>query len=118
MTNLLDKHGFVRDSFALYIPSTKKDNVPMTKDEHNQIVLDINHELLTIFGGSTRTKGVGSWQSETGRIIHENVTIITVFDDNLTSDKTNFVVSLALRMKSKLGQESVMLEVNDKKYFL
>jgi hypothetical protein len=76
--------------------------------EYDAHLLTFQHELATIFGGYTVTKGEGGWVSPRGDHVRDLVRVYTVAmaDSEANAD---VLEEIALRYGRQLGQEAVYI---------
>jgi len=104
------------NNIKIYVPSTVDidKNIDTSKQIDNTLTL-----LSTKFGGSTSTKGVGTWVSETAGLVKEDVTICESYCTGSALGKSlTEVISYCNELKAELSQEAISLEVNNKLYFI
>ena len=70
--------------------------------------------LATLFGGATALPGVGSYMADNGQLIKENVTVVYSYtnDDGMRNSR-NKVIEFALNMGKAMGQECIMVEIDN-----
>jgi len=110
------KDVFKTDGFAnrvaLYVPSTTNVNETLDSNTADQVTNRVLRFFGEMFGGATGIPARGSWVSESGELVIEQVTIVYSFTDNLTKENLVSVHEFALRLKAELKQESISVEVN------
>lgn len=99
----------LKESVAIYVPSTV--NATEAVDSKSMVGYVVS-ELTRLFGGTTTTKGQGSWMSDEHGVILEDVTIVTACTEALTEEKAQKVLALAQYVREAMSQEAVSLVVN------
>ena len=98
--------------------------VPSTVDVDKKIDTSKNvDETLTMlsnkFGGSTSTKGTGTWVTNDNKLVKEDVTICESYcTGSDLANSINDVIEYCNKLKSELNQEAISLEVNSELYFI
>jgi len=105
------------EEISIYIPSTNGVSKPISYEEHIGYVRGMATMLSELAGGATSTPGYGFYVSDTGKLIEESVTVVTV-SINLTKDIKEEIVNMAKWLSLSLHQESVMLKVNGAAYLI
>lgn len=101
--------GMFSESVAIYVPSTVNATESVDSEEMVKYVIS---ELTRLFGGTTTTKGRGSWLSDEHGVIVEDVTIVRANMLALKPEQAEQVVKIAKRVKSLMSQECVSMEYN------
>ena len=98
--------------------------VPSTTDVDKKIDTSKNvDETLTLlsnkFGGSTSTKGTGTWVTEKSKLVKEEVTICESYcTGSALKHSLTEVIEYCEDLKKELNQEAISLEVNSELYFI
>ena len=105
------KEGFSLNELGLYIPSTLNGNIPINNsayvDKYYNIIKNSYNDILTI-------PTQGSWYSEDKHMtITEDVSIIMVYLQKISTNDIQSFINLALRVKEDMTQESVSVSVNN-----
>lgn len=96
---------------AVYVPSTKQMSVKISKKVMDRRVKEVVKYLNKTFGGSTRIRGRGSYTSDKGNLIEEDVVIVECFSGVTDWRKAkNKLQRKILSWKKKWGQESMAFE--------
>ena len=104
------------NNIKVYVPSTTDvdKKVDTSKQIDNTLTL-----LSSKFGGSTSTKGTGTWVSETSGLVKEEVTICESYcTGSALKNSLTEVIEYCEDLKKELSQEAISLEVNNKLYFI
>lgn len=107
--DVFGKYDKMGEQVAIYVPSTVNATEQVDSEEMVGYVIS---ELTRMFGGTTTTKGRGSWLSDEHGVIVENVTIVRANTDMLKPAQAEKVAELAMFVKSEMSQESVSIEYN------
>ena len=103
-------------NIKIYLPSTTDvdKKIDTSKQIDNTLTL-----LSNKFGGSTSTKGTGTWVSETSGLVKEDVTICESYctGSDLKNSLTD-VINYCKELKKELNQEAISLEFNSELYFI
>lgn len=103
-------------SVKIYVPSTVNVNESFDSAEWVDKALQL---LSNEFGGSTASKALGAWVSNSGELVKENVTMVFSYANQSQLEASiNTIYEFCLDMKVKLSQESIALEVNNELYFV
>jgi hypothetical protein len=95
---------------VFYVPSTKNVGEKLNKSERRALVTRVESTLARAFGGSTSTQGIGAWITNDGRLVRENVTLVTSYHGLETDEALAIVVPLAEAIKTEYGQEAIAIE--------
>lgn len=101
----------------IYVPSTKDVNVPLSKEEAEDVVQQTAKFLSQRFGGATSHPARGFWVSEDSGLVGEDVTLVYTFARLRRKDR-NVIVEFALGLKAELNQEAILVEINGEPLFL
>ena len=103
-------------NIKIYVPSTTDvdKKIDTSKQIDNTLTL-----LSNKFGGSTSTKGIGTWISNKKTLVKEEVTICESYcsGSDLKNSLTE-VIDYCNELKTELSQEAISLEVNSELYFI
>ncbi len=64
---------------VVYVPSTKAQDIPVSREEFKRRVQETVNYLSKTFGGVTNVKGEGYWIDEKGKTIGEKVVLVESF---------------------------------------
>lgn len=95
---------------TFYVPSTKNVGDKLTKSERRALLTRVESTFSRAFGGATSTQGIGSYVANDGRLIRENITLVTSYHGLETADALAIVIPLAEAIKTEYGQESIAIE--------
>jgi len=99
---------------TVYVPS-ESGGQPLS---NRQEILDYTlAELARICGGATSTEALGYWQSPTGRVVRERVTLVYAFCADLDG-AIDDVVTLVESVKAESRQESMAFEIDGELYLI
>jgi hypothetical protein len=98
---------------SIYVPGTKQASIKLSARDRSIYTDKIARQLSDRFGGSTATRGIGFYVSNSGELIRENVTIVKSFYAGDSNEAFEFACNLGRQLKSELSQESVTIESND-----
>jgi hypothetical protein len=104
---------------SLTLPST----VEIDKAASDSLLTEVYNyaveSMSNIFGGCTVTSGQGAWYSDSlGRLVLEQVNILTSFAAELSDSEVTKIIDLAEYVKAALSQESVLITLDGKAYFV
>jgi len=105
------------EEISVYVPSTKSLDEPMSFEEHRRFVRGMAMMLSELAGGATSIPGYGFYMSDSGKLIEESVTVVTV-SINLTKEIKEEIVNMAKWLSLMLKQESVLVKVNGAAYLI
>lgn len=94
-------------SASIFVPSTLRDK-PISKKKFAERVKETKAFLNKSFGGSTTVRSVGSFTDSKGRIINENIAVVTAHTDKKGYGKGNSKVASFLRGKRKTWNQESM----------
>lgn len=96
---------------AIYVPSTQDVNKPISRAEHERRVKEVRNFLTKKFGGTSTDKRIGSYTSNKGRVVQENVAVVENFSDFHDWEKHDEEIHKFVQAKAKQwGQESISFE--------
>lgn len=103
---------------AITIPSTKEFDKPLTKPEMQKRIKEVRDFFTEKFHGTTRIRGIGSYEGEQG-IVDEDVVVVEAFADapdwqKMKTDVAKFV----LDKRKEWSQESVAYELEGDMYLV
>ena len=103
---------------VIFVPSTKEYDKDISSKEFNVRTKEVSRFLSKLFGGTTRVKGVGSYQLE-GKDINEKVMLVETFTTPSKYDQHDKKVKKFLITKKKeWGQDSMGYEFEETMYFV
>lgn len=77
-----DGRFWLEKNASIYIPSTVDENKPISDEEFQKRIENVQKEFTKMFGGITTFLGNGTYVSEdTGNFIKEDVAVVEVFMD-------------------------------------
>jgi hypothetical protein len=80
-------------------------------------VRNLASKLAPIAGGVTCSKGEGFYVSETGELIQEPVTVVTIFI-NITDPLLEKIYAIAKAFCNNMKQECILMKVNGRAYLI
>lgn len=104
---------------AVYVPSTKDKNKPVSKAVFNSRVKEVKRYLSNKFGGYTAVKGVGGYHEKKKGLIQEKVVRVVSFskEDAFKKNKTKLMQQLG-KWSKKWGQDSMGYEHEGDMYYV
>lgn len=106
-------------SVAVYVPSTQSVDQKLSSGQMENRVQEVVRFLNSIFGGTTRIRGVGSWISSSGQTVSEDITIVETYTDKATYLRKDVELGKWLEQKKgEWGQESLSYEYDNKLYLI
>jgi hypothetical protein len=106
-------------SVSVVVPSTIDVDSMMDASEVEATVNSVVRDMSLLFGGATATKGRGGWVSNDLGLVTEDVTIV---ESSCTEDALNAhiktVISMCVRLKKEMTQESIALKVDGKLFLV
>jgi hypothetical protein len=96
---------------AIYVPSTDKDNKPLSAYKRRKELTHARVLMAGWFGGYTSYEAQGGWMND-GNLMEEKVTIVQSFANDETFSKVSNVIALARSMAAFLNQAALALEVD------
>ena len=104
---------------AIYVPSTKNGDKPISKAEHKKRVNEVRKYLSQKFGGYTSVKAVGGYYSEPKKkVIQEGVVKVTGFAKKGVFKRNEKIIKKQLGVWSnEWGQESMGYEHEGDLYY-
>lgn len=100
-------------NFNLYIPTQDNQGKALSNS-----LQPIYAEKMSIhFGGMTSLKAQGGFISKTGLYIQEDIFILSSFGE-MNIENVNFLNNLAKELKEVANQESVLITINNKPFFI
>ena len=101
---------------AIYVPSTTDVNVPT---DNKKFVNKVMTKFSEWFGGCTSTPAVGGWESDSGALVVESVTIVyAICTPESFGEHFEKVYTLATEIRDEMKQEAVTLEYNGQVKFV
>lgn len=101
----------------LYYPTKTKDNKPIESILSTKIYKSICEDICNLSGGLTVYPGSGLYVKSTGELIAEDISILSVYTDQLES-MVNLVKYHASIILKCLDQEIVLVEIDNKPEFI
>ena len=103
---------------AVYVPSTKEKDKPISKKEYAKRVTQTRKKLSNMLGGYTSVKAVGGFTDEKGKVIEEPITKVTAFATKDAYNKNRKEYASFLKKKKKdWKQESIGMEYEGDLYY-
>ena len=104
---------------AIFVPSTEEDK-KISASRFRKRIRDTRTFLDRTFGGSTRMKGVGSWESEKmSKIIDEDIVIVESFSTKPSYEKHETILRDFIQKKLKeWKQQAISVEYKDKLFII
>jgi hypothetical protein len=100
---------------AITVPSTMDIDKPV---DNAEMVEAVENEIALFFGGFTTYQAFGGYIADSGKLVREPVTIVTSFVSTLKQNQRKGLFILAHRIAKQMNQESVLLEIGAKVYFV
>lgn len=102
----------------VYVPSTRHDK-PISDAEHEEYVEVVETRLSKMFGGATSIAGIGSYYSEELQsLIREKITVVYSYTEFVNLAQGKEIRLLAKWLAIELEQESILVVIEDKYYFI
>lgn len=105
------------DTVRLYFPSMDQDNQPINQAVSNPIYKQIIKDISELSGGCTVYPVQGFYLSSTGKLIEDDISLITVYTDKL-QQMTELIKNESMIILKSLNQESVLIEINNRIEFI
>ena len=106
-------------SVSVVVPSTIDADSMMEVSEVEATVNSVVRDMSLLFGGATATKGRGGWVSSDAGLVTEDVTIVeSNTNESALNAHIKTVVTMCLRLKKDMGQESIALKVDGRLYLV
>lgn len=119
MVQLYDFGQGLRQHVAVYIPSTRNTDKPLSSEEHRQLVLKAVKRLSLLFGGATAIPGEGGWyRREDGRVVIEPITVVYAFAVDISPHDAASIRRFCKVLKSILQQDAIAAQINGELFFL
>ena len=100
----------------IYVPSTCNVNDSIDNKKYVDNALSF---LSDKFDGATSYEALGCWKSPVEGLVKEKVTVCESFTDSFgLSVHMSDLIIYCEKLKSKMSQEAIALEVNNKLYFV
>ena len=117
MINVNEKlQNGLTNCIKIYVPNTVNINRKLIINKYKKETAKFMAET---FGGSTSYKGQGSWISEAGEMVTEKVQIVYAYMDQETYEKKiGSVLEYVEKLKEKMSQECISVEINNVLYFI
>ena len=102
----------------VYVPSTRHDK-PISDADHQGYVEVVETRLAKMFGGATSITATGSYYSEELQsLIREKVTVVYSYTEFVNLAQGKEIRLLAKWLAMELEQESILVVIEDKYYFI
>ena len=101
----------------LYFPSMDQDNQPIEGNRANKIYIKIKQDVCNLSGGLTVYPVQGVYLTAAGKLIHDDISLISVYTDKL-DQMVNLMHENAMIILKELNQESVLIEVDNRIEFV
>ena len=102
----------------IFVPSTEKYDKDISAKEFKDRIKEVSRFLTRLFGGTTKVKGIGSYQMD-NKYINEKVVLVESFT---TPSKYNLhdkkVKRFLIEKKKEWGQDSMGYEFEETMYFV
>jgi pyoverdine/dityrosine biosynthesis protein Dit1 len=105
------------DTIKLYYPSVDKDNKPLDQSISNPIYKQLCKDICKISGGLTVYPVSGMYLSSSGKLINDDISLISAYTDKL-EELSKVIHENAMLILKSLNQESVLIEVNNAMEFI
>ena len=106
-------------NFIIYVPSTSNVGKPISKEELDKRVDEVEKFVANKFGGYTETETDGGYKSNSGKIIEEDIVKVSVFAKAMDWLKNeNSVISKVRSWAKKWGQEAIGFEYEGDLYYV
>ena len=110
---------FTIHEISIIIPSTHHVSQPLSLGEHKEIVERVVRSMVDLAGGATTMPGsVGYWMDNTGVLIKEEITIVTINMAVLNTRIKQTLLSIAKNLAREMDQEAIFLKINQKAYLI
>lgn len=116
--NMKNLKAALNHKASITVPSTKGLSGLAPEELTERTVEMVQSDFSLMFGGSTSYKAVGTYKSDSGELVKEEVTVVTANIAELDDDAELLLVTLAELVKVRHEQECVALEVDGKMYFV
>ena len=104
---------------AVYVPSTKEKNKPISKAEYESRVKEVKKFLSDKFGGYTKIKGTGGYHDKEKGLIQEKVGVVYSYAEKGSFNKNKGALIRRLsQWKKKWGQDSIGYEHEGDMYYV
>lgn len=97
---------------AIYIPSKDKDGNLLYSVQRREWITKATVTMSSMFGGVTSYEVEGSWVSDEGVLMTEDVSVLKSFYSGSDETSRHIVTELALAIKKDLRQDAVTIEQN------
>src|SRR4030042_2802163 len=105
------------NNLKLYFPSVDKNNNPIENGLSTKVYQALCKDICSVSGGLTVTPCAGMYINASGKLIQDDISLISVYTDQL--DKMIKIMhENAMIILKSLNQESVMIEVNNQLEFI
>lgn len=101
----------------LFYPTKTKDNLPIESGLSTKIYKSICKDIIQLSGGLTVYPGNGLYLKSNGDLITEDISILSVYTDQLESMINLMHYWSSIILKS-LDQETVLLEIDNRPEFI
>src|SRR4030042_3059842 len=100
------------NTVKLYFPSVDKNNNPIESGLSNQVYEQLCKDICSVSGGLTITPCQGYYLNSTGKLIQDDISLISVYTESLDQMIKIIRTNAELILKC-LNQESVLIEINN-----
>jgi len=105
-------------NLAIYVPSTRKLDKPISSAQFKTRINQVVRFLNNTFGGTTRVRGIGSYNLGS-KTISEKVAIVETFTQKVSYDGADIKVKrFLLSKKRQWGQDSIGYEFEGSMFFI
>ena len=105
------------EKIAVYIPSTVNVSESAGQELIDGWVTAAHKFLAGQFGGATSQSALGSYVTDSGFLVTEQIVIVYAYAKQITPDNVNALLDFVGNIKAALGQESIGIEVNGTLFF-
>ena len=104
---------------AVYVPSTKDANVPVSKEELQQRVNEVRKYLATMFGGFSSENITGGYVSTHKELIEENIVKVIAFStkESYEQNKQKLITQIS-KWAKQWSQEAIGVEFENDLYYI
>jgi hypothetical protein len=103
----------LKENVKIYIPSTMFNE----KINNSYFVECVESKMSKFFGGCTSFSANGSYVSDSGKLIKEDIIVCQSFTNELTNNEIDLILEVAKWLKDEMKQECISIEINNKMYF-
>lgn len=103
--------------FSVTVPTTSDVRNALDRATAEQYRNETVRRLSVLFGGATAVEGIGGYIARDGSLVTETVFVVSAFGER-TFQTTAAVFEIAAWLAAELRQESVLVVVESKPYFV